>query len=102
MAPYKVVRIDINKALQTWRPNRGMVDKTGQLIEDRLFNLRDMDRALVLEQRTRKNPESRRLTGFDSWWAVQVSNLRPLPCEGRDIGSCEVQQRRSIIGKTVQ
>ena len=77
-----MVRIDINIALQAWRPNRGMVDKTGQLIEDRLFNFRDMDRALVLEQRTRKNPESRRLTGFDSWWAVQVSNLRPLPCEG--------------------
>lgn len=52
LAPYKVVRIDIDKDLQGWRPTAGQTDKTGQVIEDRIFNLRDMDRNLVLEKRT--------------------------------------------------
>lgn len=52
LAPYKVVRIDIDKDVQGWRPSKGQVDKSGELIEDRIFNLTDMDRTLVLEQRT--------------------------------------------------
>ena len=52
LAPYKVVRIDIDKDLQGWRPSRGQTDKHGQVIEDRIYNLNDMDRTLVLEQRT--------------------------------------------------
>ena len=52
LAPYKVVRIDIDKDLQGWRPNAGQVDKNGQLIEDRIYNQSDMDRTLVLEKRT--------------------------------------------------
>jgi hypothetical protein len=34
------------------------------------------------EKRQEKNPASQRLAGFLAWWAVQGSNLRPLPCEG--------------------
>ncbi|MBC7752427.1 MAG: DEAD/DEAH box helicase family protein [Candidatus Saccharibacteria bacterium] len=52
LAPYKVVRIDIDKDVQGWRPNKGQTDKSGQLIEDRIYNLTDMDRNLVLEKRT--------------------------------------------------
>lgn len=52
LAPYKVVRIDIDKDLQGWRPNAGQVDKKGQVIEDRIYNQSDMDRTLVLEKRT--------------------------------------------------
>ena len=52
LAPYKVVRIDIDKDLAGWRPERGKVDKLGQEIEDRVYNQRDFDRTLVLEQRT--------------------------------------------------
>ena len=52
LAPYKVVRIDIDKDVQGWRPSKGQVDKNGQLIEDRVYNQIDMDRTLILEQRT--------------------------------------------------
>lgn len=52
LAPYKVVRIDIDKDVQGWRPSKGQTDKNGQLIEDRIYNQTDMDRTLVLEQRT--------------------------------------------------
>ncbi len=52
LAPYKVVRIDIDKDIQGWRPNKGQIDKNGQVIEDRIYNQIDMDRTLVLEKRT--------------------------------------------------
>lgn len=52
LAPYKVVRIDLDKDLQGWRPTAGQTDKRGQLIEDRIYNQSDMDKTLVLEQRT--------------------------------------------------
>ncbi|MCK6524172.1 DEAD/DEAH box helicase family protein [Myxococcota bacterium] len=53
LAPYKVVRLDIDRDLLGWRPTAGMVDDLGQIIEDRVYNQRDMDRVLVLNQRTR-------------------------------------------------
>ncbi len=52
LAPYKVVRIDIDKDLQGWRPPAGKHDKNGKLVEDRVYNQRDFDRTLVLEKRT--------------------------------------------------
>ncbi len=52
LAPYKVVRIDLDKDLAGWRPEKGKLDKHGQEIEDRVYNQRDFDRTLVLEQRT--------------------------------------------------
>ena len=54
LAPYKVVRIDFDKDLEGWRPPKGMVDRDGQLIEDRIYNQRDMDRGLVLAARTQQ------------------------------------------------
>jgi type I restriction enzyme, R subunit len=53
LAPYKVVRIDLDKDLEGWRPDRGMVDKFGYAIEDRVYNQKDFDKNLVLEQRTK-------------------------------------------------
>ncbi len=52
LAPYKVVRIDLDKDLTGWRPDKGMLDKHGNEIEDRIYNQRDFDRTLVLEKRT--------------------------------------------------
>ena len=53
LAPYKVVRIDIDKDLTGWRPDKGMVDKNGYEIEDRVYNQKDFDKNLVLERRTK-------------------------------------------------
>jgi type I restriction enzyme R subunit len=52
LAPYKVIRIDIDRDLQGWRPAKGQTDKHGNLIEDRIYNQKDFDRTLVLEKRT--------------------------------------------------
>ncbi|WP_404364858.1 EcoAI/FtnUII family type I restriction enzme subunit R [Marinobacter sp.] len=52
LAPYKVVRVDLDKDLQGWRPSKGQTDKHGELIDDRIYNQKDFDRNLVLEKRT--------------------------------------------------
>jgi len=52
LAPYKVVRVDIDVDLQGWRPTKGQVDKHGEVIEDRIYNQKDFDRALVIDERT--------------------------------------------------
>ena len=53
LAPYKVIRIDIDKDIYGWSPPSGMTDDLGQPIEGRTFNQTDMDRILVLNQRTK-------------------------------------------------
>lgn len=53
LAPYKVVKIDIDKDVEGWTPPPGAVDDLGNLIEDRVYNQKDMDRILVLNQRTK-------------------------------------------------
>jgi type I restriction enzyme R subunit len=52
LAPFKVIRLDIDKDVLGWRPDKGQRDKHGQLIDDRIYNQRDMDRTLILERRT--------------------------------------------------
>jgi type I restriction enzyme R subunit len=53
LGPYKVVRIDIDKDIQGWTPPPGMTDDLGKPIESRTYNQADMDRILVLNQRTK-------------------------------------------------
>jgi len=53
LAPYKVVRYHLDKDLIGWTPPPGMLDDLGQEIEQRTYNQADMDRILVLNQRTK-------------------------------------------------
>ncbi|PRY72995.1 EcoAI/FtnUII family type I restriction enzme subunit R [Halomonas ventosae] len=62
LAPYKVVRVDIDRDLQGWRPSKGQIDKNGELIEDRIYNQKDFDKHLVLEKRTQL--VARKITEF--------------------------------------
>lgn len=52
LAPYKVVRVSLDKDLEGYRPAKGKLDKYGNLIEDRIYNISDFDRNLILEKRT--------------------------------------------------
>ena len=52
LAPYKVVRVGIDKDLEGYRPTKGKRDKYGIEIEDREYNIKDYDKNLVLEKRT--------------------------------------------------
>lgn len=53
LAPYKVVRYHLDKDLIGWTPPPGMTDDLGEEIEQRTYNQADMDRILVLNQRTK-------------------------------------------------
>ena len=52
LAPYKVVRVGLDKDLEGWRPEKGKRDKHGQEIEDREYNEKDFETNLILEQRS--------------------------------------------------
>lgn len=61
LAPYKVIRVDLDKDLG-WRPQAGKVDAKGQVVEDRIYNQSDMNKTLVLTQRD--TTVARRITEF--------------------------------------
>jgi type I restriction enzyme R subunit len=51
LAPYKVVRISTNID-ESWRPTQNLKDKFGEPIEDRVYNIKDYDKNLVIDERT--------------------------------------------------
>ena len=53
LAPYKVIRIATDVDAVGYTPEKGKVDKLGQVVEQREYSTRDFDRNLVLEKRTR-------------------------------------------------
>jgi len=61
LAPYKVIRVTLNRDLG-WRPEAGQKDDNDQVIEDREFNQKDMNRSLVIRERDRM--VARRITRF--------------------------------------
>ena len=52
LAPYKVIRIGLDRDLEGWRPYKGQLDKHGNLIDDREYGIKDYDRNLIIDNRT--------------------------------------------------
>ena len=52
LAPYKVLRVGMNVDLEGYRPERNKTDIDGELIEDRLYNTKDYDRTIIIDERT--------------------------------------------------
>jgi type I restriction enzyme R subunit len=53
LAPYKVIKVHIDVDVQGYRPERGETDRYGNEIEDRIYNTKDFDRTLVIDDRTK-------------------------------------------------
>ena len=53
LAPYKVIKVHIDRDIQGYRPEQGQLDREGQEVEDRIYNAKDFDRTLVLDDRTK-------------------------------------------------
>jgi type I restriction enzyme R subunit len=53
LAPYKVVKVHIDVDVEGYRPERGDTDRYGNEIEDRIYNTKDFDRTLVIDDRTK-------------------------------------------------
>lgn len=52
LAPYKVMRYILDKDIE-WRPNELVSDQNGNPIEDRVYNVSDYDRNIVIKNRTK-------------------------------------------------
>ena len=53
LAPYKVIKVHIDRDVQGYRPEIGTIDREGNEVEDRIYNQKDFDRTLVLDDRTK-------------------------------------------------
>lgn len=53
LAPYKVVKVHIDRDVEGYRPEKGQLDRDGNEIEDHIYNAKDFDRTLVLDDRTK-------------------------------------------------
>jgi type I restriction enzyme R subunit len=62
LAPYKVVKVHIDRDVEGYRPEKGQLDREGQEVEDRIYNIKDFDRTLVLDDRTKL--VARKITEF--------------------------------------
>jgi len=52
LAPYKVIRVHLDKDVDGWRPYEGQLDDQGLLIDDYEYSSKDFDKILILDQRT--------------------------------------------------
>ncbi len=62
LAPYKVIKIHIDRDVEGYRPERGQLDRYGKEVEDKVYDTRDFDHTLVLDDRTKL--VARRVTEF--------------------------------------
>ena len=53
LAPYKVIKVHIDRDVEGYRPEAGQLDREGKEVEDRVYNTKDFDRTLVLDERTK-------------------------------------------------
>ncbi|MCA1472885.1 DEAD/DEAH box helicase family protein [Bradyrhizobium sp. IC3195] len=52
LAPYKVIKVHIDRDVEGYRPELGQLDREGNEVEDRIYNAKDFDRNIVLDDRT--------------------------------------------------
>lgn len=52
LASYQVIRVSLDVDLEGWRPDKEKKDKDGNVVEDRIYNRKDYDRNLVIDERT--------------------------------------------------
>jgi type I restriction enzyme R subunit len=52
LAPYRVIRVGLNIDYEGWRPEQGKTDVKGNVVEDRVYNRKDYEKHLVIEERT--------------------------------------------------
>ncbi|MDE2982978.1 MAG: DEAD/DEAH box helicase family protein [Gemmatimonadota bacterium] len=62
LAPYKVVKVHIDRDIEGYRPEKGQRDREGKEVEDRLYSPKDFDRKLVIDGRTKAVAE--KITAF--------------------------------------
>ena len=62
LAPYKVVKVHIDRDVEGYRPEKGTLDRDGEEVVDRFYDQKDFDRTLVIDGRT--NLVAQKVTQF--------------------------------------
>lgn len=62
LAPYKVVKVGIDRDLEGYRPEKGKLDEEGYEVEDKEYTISDYDRTIVIDERTKV--VAKRITEF--------------------------------------
>ena len=62
LAPYKVVKVHIDRDIEGWRPTKGQLARDGKPVDDRNYTVREFDRTLVIDGRTKAVAE--KITAF--------------------------------------
>src|SRR5574344_1526133 len=52
LAPYKVIKIGLDRDLEGYRPERGKLDEDGYEVEDKEWTVSDYDRTIIIDERT--------------------------------------------------
>lgn len=52
LAPYKVIKVSLDKDLEGYRPEKGKLDENGYEVEDKEYTVHDFDRTIVIDERT--------------------------------------------------
>ncbi len=53
LAPYKVIKVGLDKDLEGYRPEKGKLDEDGYEVEDKEYTVHDFDRIIVIDERTK-------------------------------------------------
>lgn len=51
LAPYKVIKITLDIDADGWRPPKGILDKDGFEVEDRIYSRKDFERTITIDER---------------------------------------------------
>ncbi|MGE4056656.1 MAG: EcoAI/FtnUII family type I restriction enzme subunit R [Vicinamibacterales bacterium] len=54
LAPYKVVKVHLDVDVEGYRPEPGERDEDGDIVPDQIYNQKDFDKKLVIDERTRR------------------------------------------------
>ena len=75
LAPYKVIRVTLSTDTdEGWRPEKGKKDKSGRDVEDRVYNRKDYDKNIVIDERTEKVAKkvTELLKGTNRFWKTII------------------------------
>lgn len=54
LAPYRLIRVNLDVDVNGFRPSKGEKDARGQVIKDKLYTSNDFDKNMIIEDRTKK------------------------------------------------
>ena len=94
LAPYKVVKVHIDRDVEGYRPEKGQLDRDGEEVKDRIYNVKDFDRTLVIDGRTKRVAHALS--------RCSMSRRRRHPANQKTTLSQRAAQERTTVGELIE